>query len=205
MKQLFIIIKFVILDLLMLKYMMKKTLILLSLLMGCASPPKPVTVFTAGEPFNVKAAVVESVFMEPVTLKKVRGHEPENDFQEALNLWTVTTFVPNHETGTLFVTFDKAILEEIPLTPAPESTTLFSKRPTIKLKGTLHVHLDLKDAMGHSLQSGHMTVERSKSFVKDSSFGHIKNIKTQLFNDLIGDLDQQVRQALSSSKDFIYP
>lgn len=171
----------------------------LLLLVGCGSPQKHLHPFVAGEPLRINASTIEPVLGQPVSFTDLKGRTfVDKKFEEALNLWVVSTLIPASDAGTLVLTFEKATLVETPMKPQKKGVdAVFSKEPTSKLDAIIKLRTDLKDATGNTIASGHFLVERTTTFLEDNPLEYREEKTAQLVQDLLSDLDKQVRLATS--------
>lgn len=165
-------------------------------LAGCTPNDLRVDEFHAGTPlvFN-KARNLEVVMKEPATFVTYSGKKkPLPHFHDSLQIWTISTFVPAGEDGNLFVTFEEASVKEVPV--KAKSTDLFSKDATSRFDAKLAVRLELINGLGAVEGSAFARAEHSITLYDEMSPAERERRLKQLCEDVIHDLDEQIRPAV---------
>jgi hypothetical protein len=165
---------------------------------GCATKEPRVREFQAGKPLLFNVHHLEVIMVNPSSFTTLKGtKKPLKDLEEALRLWSVSTFAPAGMEGTLFVFFEEASVTELPV--KGRSVDAFSKDATSRFVAKVAVRLEHMNSQTPIGGRAFAKAEHSITLYDDMPLEERDRRLKQLCQDVIQDLDEQVRAAVDDA------
>jgi hypothetical protein len=163
-------------------------------LAACSGDRAPINQFRPGNPVLFEASNLDVIFKKPVTFTDLSGKATDSKkLKEDIEMWAVSTFVPSGNSGNIFVIVEDVYIKEVRLNRV--SNSLFKKEPISKFEGKISVRVEVDSSSGKQV-GGFAQASASVTVNEGMSFNDRQHLIMQLSENMIADLDNQIRSAI---------